>query len=143
MANLASGHPALRTIQSLFRAMVEVAIPATRGPVCSKAHVRPTVARSGDAARSELTRVGNLLLDALRLEQEYSDYFADFDNSRPHEKQLEQWRECRRIVEQLTEDYVSIISRWRAEIEHEVAEDGRDDVSMLSTEALLRSSPNC
>ena len=42
------------------------------------------------------------------------------------------------MVEQLTGDYVS---KWRGEIECEHAADGRDDVSMISIEALFRSSP--
>lgn len=143
MVNLASGHATFNTMQSLFRAMVKLAMPGAISRPSSRALATPTRARSEDTACSELTRVGNLLLDALRLEQEYSDYFADFgDDISPHEKQLEQWRECRRMVELLTEDYVAIISKWRGEIEREIAADGRD-VSMLSIEALLRSSPNC
>src|ERR1051326_6167239 len=57
--------------------------------------------------QQDLTHKGDLLLDALRLEQ----HFATQDLGQAPEGVLEEFRECRRIVDCLTEDYTSALAK--------------------------------
>jgi hypothetical protein len=96
----------LRTIQSITRTMMglqPLPLPARR--------VREAAAVK--QIRIRLLEVGDLFLDALRLEGE----FAGIDLSEAPEEELERWRECRTCVERLAEDYLSLIAEWRGAME--------------------------
>ena len=92
--------PILKTIQSVVRTMIGLHIAVDR---------RQHDARNAELLRARLASVGDLLLAALRVELEYSE--IDLSQALPEE--LEQWRECRLKVEELTEDYISLIAEWR------------------------------
>src|SRR5579863_7717409 len=86
-----------------------VSVSARRRNGRASARTRPAVCTSYPATTqitpNELLEVGDLLLDALRLECE----FATFDTNRASAKELAEFRMCRRAVEQLAEDYIGLL----------------------------------
>lgn len=106
-------YPASKTMQSLIRVMLGVHL--RHRPTAAK--TRPSAEPSLQIARlhHELAEVGDLLVDAIRLETGYEE----IDLSRAGAEELQQLRHCRRTVERLTEDYISIVSRWREAIDRE------------------------
>jgi len=57
----------------------------------------------------EMTGAGDLLIEALRLEQE----FGEVDLTQVEDDVLERWRLNRRAVERLAGYYASALSQWR------------------------------
>lgn len=59
----------------------------------------------------ELVRTGDRLLEALHLEARLAaDLRAESD---PSDEELEQWAECRRLVERATGQYLLTVAIWR------------------------------
>jgi hypothetical protein len=114
MSAIFAEQPVFGTIQALFRIMLALPTPSTRKQAPS-APTRVTAARIA-LLQNELEMTGSLLLDALRLEREFSAYFATVNDPTSHAEQLAQWRECRRTIEQLTRDYTTIVLTWRESI---------------------------
>ena len=61
---------------------------------------------------SQVTAAADLLIDALRLRQE----FAESDQSQAGDEELVRFKELGTAVEQVTEDYFSLITTWRETI---------------------------
>ena len=63
----------------------------------------------------ELVRTGDRLLEALQLEAQLAaDLQAESDAS---DEDLEQWAECRRLVERATGQYLLTVAIWREKTE--------------------------
>jgi hypothetical protein len=102
---LAPNHLTTGTVQSVIRTVLGFYRRGTS---------RDTKAQSfrGNILQQQLTYIGDLLLDALRLQRELGR--IDLNQAAP--ENLEAWRECRATVEQLTIDYASLVGKWREAI---------------------------
>ena len=79
-------------------------------PLWSKPHL-PRL----EVAWRDMTAAGDLLIDALRLEQE----FNETDPTKAEGDELERWRLHRNTVECIAEDYASAVSKWREALQVE------------------------
>jgi hypothetical protein len=100
--------PLFTTIQSAIRTMLRR--PASR--FSSREMRRDQEAGESAVIYRQLTSIGDQLQEAMAAETE----LAKLDLANARSEQVEQWNQCRRRVEQLTADYLSVIEEWRAEI---------------------------
>lgn len=97
--------------------------------------------RSPTAFR-EMTSAGDLLLGALRIEEE----FSKTDLTHADETVLERWRSSRRNVEQMAIDYAEAVTNWRTSLEQGCKMPGNEscepDESPRSTRETAVASSN-
>jgi len=100
--------------QPVFKAVQAILKAKFARPVSHRDTFPNTPARS-ELLRREVTLVGDLLIDALRLECE----FGKSNLTTAEDEALSQWRTCRADVERLARDYASTVARWREAVQEE------------------------
>ena len=99
MTHLALHSPILQTVYNALRVLTELR-PHKPAESCASLRHR------------QLVYIGDLLLDAMRLEQE----LGKIDLSRVTSEEIARWKACRDTIDQLVEDYVATIESWRAAV---------------------------
>ena len=105
MAVLLANEPFLQRMQSVVRTMLGLDRSTRRSLLDDEPNV--------EVIFSQVAAAADLLIDALRLREE----FAKLDPNLTGDEELARLRELGAAVEQLTEDYSSLIATWRETIE--------------------------
>ncbi|SPE26087.1 hypothetical protein SBA6_1010017 [Candidatus Sulfopaludibacter sp. SbA6] len=95
-----SGQPVLRAVQSILQIMIGAPADTSR---------RAQHGTRLEIVYRDLTAAGDVLIDALLREQE----FSRIDFTQAEEDVLERWRLHRKTVESMAENYASTLSNWR------------------------------
>jgi hypothetical protein len=95
-----SDQPVLRAVQSIPQVIIGATVDTNR-PAQNRTRL--------EVFWRDMTAAGDLLIDALRLEQE----FSKIDLTEADDDVLERWRLHRKTVKCRVEDYASAVSDWR------------------------------
>ena len=99
-------HPTLRIVQAVLKTVLGSGVDKNEdADVCHS-----------EARRRDMFCAGDLLIAALRREQE----FSKVDFMRAENELLEAWRASRRIVDQRAAQYTEAVTNWRESVQKSV-----------------------